>query len=156
MDIIRSWVTGVTAAAVIGAIVLALTPDGAVEKSVKTVVSVFLISSMILPLVKADDLNLDFEITESQMVTQNEEIVNLVGEQFKEKLRLSITETLNKNGIQVSRMSIDINTNGDEISVEKIKIILKKESAGEVSRAKEILEKEFSLQAEISAESKEV
>ena len=129
MDIIRSWVTGVTAAAIIGAIVLALTPGGAVEKSVKTVVSVFLISSMILPLVKAENVNLDFKIDEGQTVTQNEEIVNSLVEHFKEKLELSINETLNNSGIQVSQISIDINTNGDEISVEKIKIVLKKESA---------------------------
>ena len=44
----------------------------------------------------------------------------------------------------------------DEISVEKIKIVLKKESADEVIRAKEILEKELSLQAEITAENQEV
>ena len=156
MDIIRSWVTGVTAAAIIGAIVLALTPGGAVEKSVKTVVSVFLISSMILPLVKAENVNLDFKIDEGQTVTQNEEIVNSLVEHFKEKLELSINETLNNSGIQVSQISIDINTNGDEISVEKIKIVLKKESADEVIRAKEILEKELSLQAEITAENQEV
>ena len=156
MDIIRSWVTGVTAAAIIGAIVLALTPGGAVEKSVKTVVSVFLISSMILPLVKAENVNLDFKIDEGQTVTQNEEIVKSLVEHFKEKLELSINETLNNSGIQVSQISIDINTNGDEISVEKIKIVLKKESADEVIRAKEILEKELSLQAEITAENQEV
>ncbi len=152
MEMIRSWVMGITAAAIIGAVVLALNPSGAAEKSVKTIVAVFLISSMILPFVKSENLNFDFDSASVDTARQNEKIVNSVSEQFKEKLENSITDILSQNGIEVARINIDMNVKTDEVSVEKISITLKKESADKADEAKNILKEQLSVTAQITTE----
>ena len=153
MDTIRLWVTGLASAAVIGAVVLVLTPSGAAEKAVKTMVSVFLISSMILPFVKGADLNLETEIPYNEYVADDSNsIAQAMAEQFKSKLSASVENILSQNGIQTHSISIDIKTNGEEISVEEVKVILKKESENALSSAKEILDEELQIKADVLIE----
>ena len=49
MQAVKEWAVGMCAAAIAGAVVKVLTPSGSFEKSVKTVVAVFLLCAMILP-----------------------------------------------------------------------------------------------------------
>ncbi|MBQ8784375.1 MAG: stage III sporulation protein AF [Clostridia bacterium] len=156
METIRLWVTGLASAAVIGAVVLVLTPGGGAEKAVKTIVSVFLISSMLLPFVKGAELSLDTELPDEEEVIQNENgISEAMAEQFEVKLRETIENILSQKGIHTRSVSIDIKTNGDEISVEKVTVVIKKESANNLASAKEILENELQIKADVLLEGAE-
>lgn len=152
VDTIRLWVTGVTMAAIIGCVVLTLSPKGNCEGAVKTIVSVFLISSMIIPFAKADNITFDFELSEAEDVTVNDKIINSAGEYFCKELESSITQILNSSGIQVSYISIDINTKGEEFSVDKIYVELKKESSDKIYEAEQLLKSQLSIEAQISVE----
>lgn len=156
MDTIRLWVTGLVAAAIIGAVVLALTPSGGAEKAVKTIVSVFLISSMLLPFVKGEGISLDFDIeNQTSAYVNSEDIMDTVSQQFEKKLIASVENILWQNGIQTHSVSIDININGEEISVERVRVVLKKESADKVGEAKAFLEQELSVSADVIVENTE-
>ena len=156
MDAIRLWVTGLTSAAIIGAIVLVLLPGGGAEKTVKTMVSVFLILSIVLPFAKNADWKLatDFSVEESAAETENS-IARQMSEQMKTKLTLSIENILKKEGIQVYSVGIDIKTDGDEISVEKITVRIKKESSQSLGEAKQILETQLGVKADVEVEDAE-
>lgn len=156
MDAIRLWVTGLTSAAIIGAIVLVLLPGGGAEKTVKTMVSVFLILSIVLPFAKNADwkLGTDFSVEESAAETENS-IARQMSEQMKTKLTLSIENILKKEGIQVYSVGIDIKTDGDEISVEKITVRIKKESSQSLGEAKQILETQLGVKADVEVEDAE-
>ncbi len=156
MDSIRLWVTGLTSAAIIGAIVLVVVPGGGAEKTVKTMVSVFLISSIVIPFANGGNWNFetDFSAAESVTETQNS-IATAMSEQIKRKLSASVENILLKEGIQVSSVIIDIKTGGDEISVEKITVIMKKESSANVSQAKQILEAQLGVKADVGIEDTE-
>lgn len=156
MDAIRLWVTGLTSAAIIGAIVLVLLPGGGAEKAVKTMVSVFLISSIVLPFAKITDWepDTDFFVEDSAAETESS-IARQMSEQMKTKLATSIENILQKEGIQVHSVGIDIKTDGDEISVEKISVRIKKESSRSLRETKQILETQLGVRADVEVEDAE-
>ena len=156
MEAVRLWVTGLSSAAIIGAIVLVLVPAGGAEKAVRTMVSVFLVSSIVLPFAQNTDwkAETDFSVEESAAEAQNS-IAEEMSEQMKTKLGSSIENILKKEGIQVRSVSIDIKTDGNELSVEKIAVTIKKESARSASETKEILEAQLGVRADVEIEGAE-
>lgn len=156
MDSIRLWITGISSAAIIGAIVLALAPSGGAEKTVKTMVSVFLVSSIILPISKDKNWSFETDLFAEESGTEAEgSITAAITEQMKTKLATSVKNILLKEGIQVSSVGIDITTRGDEMSVEKITVALKKESSQRVSEAAQLLEAQLGVKADVGIEDTE-
>lgn len=150
METVRLWVTGVAYAAIIAAIIIALSPGDGAGKSVKTAVSIFLISSMILPFASVSEPEFDSELSISDSNCEiSENIAVGISTRLEKKLCSSIGNILSQNGIHTDQVSIDIKTSGDEISVEKVTVILKKEDADLVLAAKELLETELQLNAEV-------
>ena len=62
-------------------------------------------------------------------------------------------ELINKNGIYYSSVSIDIKTDDDEISVERVLIVLDEKGRNQIAETKEIIEKELGIKSEISVTS---
>ena len=87
-----------------------------------------------------------------QLKEFNDKIINSAGEYFKKELENTITQILNSSGIQVSYISIDINTKGEEFSVDKIYVELKKESSDKIYEAEQLLKSQLSIEAQISVE----
>ena len=156
MDELRLWITGLTTAAIIGAIVLVLAPGGGAEKTVKTMVSVFLVSSIVLPIAKNTDwkAETEFYLEENAAGTENS-IAGEMAEQMKTKIADSVENILLKEGIQVHSVSIDIKTDGDELSVEKITVALKKASSQKVNETAQILEAQLGVNADVTIENSE-
>lgn len=156
MDELRLWITGLTTAAIIGAIVLVLAPGGGAEKTVKTMVSVFLVSSIVLPFAKNADWTTDADFSLEESVAETENLItNEISEQMKARIAASVENILKKEGIQVHSVSIDIKTDGDELSVEKITIALKKESSQKVNETAQILEAQLGVNADVTIENSE-
>ena len=156
MESIRLWITGVASAAVIGSVILALTPDGSAEKTVKTVVSTFLILSMLIPFSKGVELNTETQLSDENISVENkEEITDAIARQIKNKLNTSIEKILAQNGIQAYSVGIDMNTNGDEITIEKVTVVLSKESKKELSFVEKIIKAELDVDATVLLENSE-
>jgi len=60
MEALRTWALTVALAALAGGIVRLLTPKGSVEKAVRTVVAVFLLSAFLSPMLSRGGVNLDW------------------------------------------------------------------------------------------------
>ena len=120
MDFIKNWAFAVSAAAIAGAVVLMLAPDGALNKSVRTAVSLFLIISMLSPFVNGVDLpsfSLDAEMPSEIDMSE------AVAEQLEVSLRAKITEILSVYGINAEKINIDISAEDETLTVNKIEII---------------------------------
>ncbi len=148
METVKLWVMSICISAIVGAVVLTLCPNGAMEKSVKTVVSIFLISSMLLPLINNEKTNLNFDISESEEIG-NGEIDDTVASAFEENLKNEIQNTLEKNNIKVTKIEVSANIDNNEITVNKIEITVDEK---DVEKANTVLENQLDLVAQIKGE----
>ncbi len=146
------WIMGIAVAAIIGGVVLVLTPEGATEKSVKTIVSFFLIASMVLPLSKVEKLNLSLQTMQNEAV-ENSKIADAAVDAFVQNLKDEISSTLENNGIKINEINISANISNNEISVEQIQIILNEKDK---RVAEEILKNHLDLTAQIKGEKDEL
>lgn len=120
MDTVKQWVLTVVIAAAAGAIVLMLSPEGEVNKSVKTAVSLFLMAAMIMPFAKGVELNLGDIFAESE--AEQPDLTDSVCEQMKAALTVKIQDILEENGIKYENINIDMNIEDNEITVNGIEI----------------------------------
>lgn len=128
MEIISDSIKGLALAAIAGTIVLFLSPSGATEKSIRTIVSVFLVCCVVMPFVSGDkSLDFSFSLPQKDSLNSQMNITQQAGEQLKEELKEVVSSSLASMGIEPVGVNIDININGEKISVEKIQIIVKEE-----------------------------
>ncbi len=148
METVKLWVMSLTASAIISAVVLTLAPNGALEKSIKTVVSIFLITSMLFPLVKNEDINLSLDTIQNE-VTENKKINETMATAFGNNLKNEIKKTLEKNEINLTNIEVKVNIDNNEITVEKIQVTVMEKDK---ENAKKVLENQLDLVAEIKGE----
>lgn len=146
MENIHAWAVGMCTAAIIGSVSALLTPSGSMEKSMKTVISIFLICAVVLPFFKNkvavnNDISTYFAESEEDAFS----ITNEVSDQTESYLKTLIYEILQKNGITCEDIVIQIETNEESVNVKSITVyrpnkdaetvcgILKKEAGIEVN-----------------------
>lgn len=149
MEALHLWVTGLCSAAIICAVVTLLTPSGAMEKSVKSVVSVFLICMIILPFFKE---KLTFSTNSSNILDESsstaESMNNEVRMQTESYLKSTVEGVLNKNGISFREVVIDMEMTDNSISIKSVTVFGVEK---DVQNVKDILYKETGINAEVAA-----
>lgn len=149
MDVIHSWAVGMCAAAVIGAVATALIPSGSLEKSVKTVVSVFLLCALVLPFFKENLASQRYISTNFDEANEiNQSISDEVGRQTEKYLKFSIEEILQKNGISCDDVIIEMEVKDESVSVSGV--IIKNPSA-DASTVKNIIKQELGVEATVES-----
>ncbi len=156
MNAIREWALAVTAASLASGIVYLLVPSGNMEKSVKVVVSLFVVLSLAAPLVGTkidiDNLLPEEKYDESTIYpiekTMEEQAIELITSQLKTEAESRLRQ------LGIKNMSIRIET---DISSEKdISITMYLTIPDEYSyldnEARSLLEKEFGVKAVIKYE----
>lgn len=119
METVKQWALTVAVSAVAGAITLMLAPEGALNKSVRTAVSLFLIAAMLTPFVKGIDVS-DFSFPEAEY--EQTDLTDAVSEQMKAAVKTKITEILDDCGIKPIEINIDISVDEEQMRIEKIEI----------------------------------
>lgn len=119
METVKQWALTVAISAAAATVILMLTPDGAMSKSVRTAVSLFLMIAMLSPFIKGVDLN-DFRIDIDD--SEQTDLTDVVKEQMKAAVETKISEILLDCGIKSEGINIDISTDGETMRVEKIEI----------------------------------
>ena len=119
METVKQWALSVAVSAVAGAITLMLAPEGALNKSVRTAVSLFLIAAMLTPFVKGIDVS-DFSFPEAEY--EQTDLTDAVSEQMKAAVKTKITEILDDCGIKPIEINIDISVDEEQMRIEKIEI----------------------------------
>ena len=121
MTEIRQWAYAVTISAIVGAIILSVTPGGSTEKLVRAAVSLFLMCAILSPFLKgADPMKLinGIEIPETQSSKADG---NETAEYLQDMTKEKISDILIECGIKNADISISINIeNGNEMKIENV------------------------------------
>ncbi|NLB36493.1 MAG: hypothetical protein GX824_04235 [Clostridiales bacterium] len=122
MDDIRKWALCVTLCTFVGVIIYILSPKGALDKTMKTIISLFIIAALLSPFINGEGISLEQLSTIDSIDTQKKtEIESLINEQVKQCVinaaREEIKAILKENNIDGGQILIitDINDAGSII-----------------------------------------
>ena len=149
MDEIKSWAFSVCAAAVVGGIVIMLSPRGGTGKTVRTAVSLFLLCVMLRPFMSGyvHRLSLD-SVTESRTVA-GDNAAEYTVESMKNVLREKIDKILSDNGVKNGRSDIEISIDGDNnMRIERVAIYVPSQYGDKLKRVKEEVFSQLGIRAE--------
>lgn len=150
MTEIRQWAYGITVSAIVGAIVLSITPGGSTEKLVRAAVSLFLMCAILSPFLSGADPRklldgVDLPDSEIQSA-ENSEAQNYLEERMKEK----ISDILDECGIKNADIRISINIeNENEMSIESVEISAEKIYENKFKNTEENLKKQLGIEVKI-------
>ncbi len=124
MEFIRTWALGLCISAITGAVVIALSPSGSFEKSIRIVVSVFIICTMILPFSDSgSDIFQDDLFVSDESLSQAEKLSQEAYRQSEEYLRSSVITLLGNNGIFCDDVIIKMNTADNAAVIQSITVV---------------------------------
>ncbi len=149
MNFIKQWALGLAVAAVIGAVIMILTPQGSVEKQVKTAVSLFILVAFMYPFVSDIDFKEIFsDIPAASTQSREEEIRASLAAELEAEMKQSIDEALTQNGIKALHIDIDITVTKDgEVSADRVAVTVAENVS--TANAKRILKEKVGITAEI-------
>lgn len=101
----------VAVCAAAGAVVLLLAPDGSLNKSVRTAVSLFMMTALLSPFVKNADFSEFFSIDSEQL--EQVDMTEAVKQQMRQAVEEKITAILKECGIKPKEINIDISIDGE-------------------------------------------
>lgn len=135
-------------AAVIGAVVTALIPSGSLEKSVKTVVSVFLLCCMILPFFKENLASQRYLSTNFDEAIETETALSSeISKETEKYLKLSIKEILQKKGISCDDVIIEMEVKDESVKVSSVVI----KTTANSEKVKSIIKQELGVEATVES-----
>ncbi len=146
MELIKEIIKAFCVTGIILSITEYLLPNNDYKKCVKFIIGLIFIISVVSPFFE-DGLSLNLNIVDSPDLSKieslEEEVTDVLIEDYKERLESSITQTLKENGIDV--LSVDIKATSDEynnIEIEKI-VVSSDDSEQEIQNViKDFLETE--------------
>ncbi len=150
MNEIKQWSLGITISAIVGAIILFISPEGSTEKLVRAAVSLFLMCAILSPFLSgADPIELinGIELPEIQSnESANGEASDYIENQIKEK----ISDILEECGIKNADIRISINIeNGNEMKIESVQIYAEKTYENNFENAEKNLNNQLGIKTKI-------
>lgn len=155
MEAIKQWAICITLSAVAGAIIYVLSPKGATEKAVKTVISLFIITAILSPFISGKGIKLDVSFSESPGYSVNvkqlqekinDQLKNSAGEEIKKKIE-TILKDFGVTGGQIV-VSTDINKKGS-IFIKETSVMIPRKYSSLSKEIKDKIKKDTGLDAEI-------
>lgn len=150
MSEIKQWAYSVTISAIIGAIILFVSPDGSNEKIVRAAVSLFLMCAILSPFLSGANPTAfidEIELPEfSNEQSANDETANYLQNEVKEK----ISDILSECGIKNADICISINIeNGNEMKIENVQINAEKIYENNFEKAEIDLKNQLGIETKI-------
>ncbi len=145
MDSIKQWIFAICISAIVGGIILILSPEGSTEKAVRTAVSLVLLCVILSPFTSG----INSELPVIPNIEQAESIEENTVEIFKKTIEEKIAEILVKNSFINPKISIDIITQSNEMTVNSVKIIA---DSGNTESARKQIRNELGIDVEIEVQ----
>lgn len=151
MEFVKEWALGLVVAAIVGAVVLMLTPNSTIEKQVRTAVSLFLLIAFIYPFLSDIDISDIIDQTEmSYDVEKNSNITEIISSEMENQLKNKIEAVLSSVGIKAKEIKIDVSVNqANEMQVDNVKIIIDSDDDDYGMKIKNKLRDSLGLVAEV-------
>ena len=140
MEFIKNWVLIIVSAAVAGSVMLLLCPSGNMERTVKTIISIFLLSAIILPFSGSGFIKLDFiQYKETSGEVYKDNIDVIFTEFTADEVENLIKRSLNDNSVAYDDIMAVVSKKDDVINIEKIVLNIGEGSAAEADSAVKLI-----------------
>lgn len=150
MESIRNWAFAVCAAAVCGAVMNMLIPDGSEKRIFKTVLCLFMLCSILSPILSTDfsALSTEFNFGESRAQTDiTNELLSLSAEEIQSAIISDTAAALREKGAAADNISAEVNISPDgSINISRFSVAI---SEGNPDEIKKIVEQKTGLSPEI-------
>lgn len=150
MNEIKQWSLGITISAIVGAIILFISPEGSTEKLVRAAVSLFLMCAILSPFLSgADPIELinGIELPEIQ---SNESANGEASDYIENQIKEIISDILEECGIKNADIRISINIeNGNEMKIESVQIYAEKTYENNFENAEKNLNNQLGIKTKI-------
>lgn len=144
MELIKEFTVGLVIVCIAGAVVIVLAPEGAMEKQVKTAVSLVMLLCFIYPFCSGIDLDFDSDLT----LESDFEIVpeDLLSKSLESKIISEILEYLMNNGIEAKGIEVDMQASeSNEIQVESVTVYISPDDYVKQELIKNIVKNKYGI-----------
>lgn len=158
MEALQSWALCITFSAVGAFLVHALAPKGATEKAMRVMISLFLLSAILSPLLTGKGITLTLPDQGTgdldEQVEAVQEKVNLaLAQQARQEIEEAAQQALAEIGISEAEIQVDMDIADDSIiSITELKVFLSDGQAGRERLIQEALEQKLGCPVTIGFE----
>lgn len=107
MEGLKQWLISLIFSAAAGALITVISPKGSNDKTLKTVVGIFIISSIFLPLTKMNLSDFSLPALANELKIEQGEEGDFVIEMLEEELFETVSETAEEFNCEISGVEID-------------------------------------------------
>ena len=107
MEGLKQWLISLIFSAAAGALITVISPKGSNDKTLKTVVGIFIISSIFLPLTKMNLSDFSLPALANELKIEQGEEGDFVIEMLEEELYKTVSETAEEFNCEISGVEID-------------------------------------------------
>lgn len=157
MNELRAWVLCIIAAAAASTFAMAVSPRGAMDKTIRAVAGIFVVAAICTPL--AGLLKSDFSlpafawINEDSDCGSEEELREYITETCKNAAEREIEETAGQLGIEIEQVTVDMNIDDDNcIIIHNISVKTKDYSSADPLGFAALLSERLGLQVTLDSE----
>lgn len=148
---VKNWAFAVCAAAVCGAVMNMLLPEGSEKRIFKTVLSLFMLCSILSPILSTDFSALStekyFDENRAQTEDITEELLSLSAEEIEAAIINDTAKALEEKGFAADNISAEVNILPDgSINISRFSVLI---SEGNPEEIKKIAEQKTGLSPEI-------
>lgn len=123
MEGLKQWLISLIFSAAAGALITVISPKGSNDKTLKTVVGIFIISSIFLPLTRMNISEFSLPAFANGLEIESENGEDFVIEMIEEELHKTISETAEEFNCEISGIEIDAGYDEDNcIIIQKITV----------------------------------
>lgn len=114
MEGLKQWLISLIFSAAAGALITVISPKGSNDKTLKTVVGIFIISSIFLPLTKMNISDFSLPAFANEFEIEQGEEGDFVIEMLEEELFETVSETAEEFNCEISGVEIDAGYDEDD------------------------------------------
>ena len=107
MEGLKQWLISLIFSAAAGALITVISPKGSNDKTLKTVVGIFIISSIFLPLTKMNLSDFSLPALANELKIEQGEEGDFVIEMLEEELYKTVSETAEEFNCEINGVEID-------------------------------------------------
>lgn len=149
MQTIKELASSLVVISVVGSVILILAPSGSMEKSIKTVVSIVMLTVFVKPFLGRIDFN-ELDLKSSISYENSEYKYNdYIVADFSNEIKNRIVSLLKKEGIFDIKVETEIIINKDELLIESVKLKIPKHYDEFKVKAINIVKKELGIVASV-------
>lgn len=150
MNEMKQWAFGITISAIVGAVILFFSPEGATEKLVRAAVSLFLMCAILSPFLSNADPTKIFDGLELPEIEVAPSTSDEAAEHLQNEIKEKISDILEECGIKNADIRISINIeNGNEMKIEGVQIFAEKNYENQFEIAEKNLKNQLGIETKI-------